>query len=205
MYDELVQVEARSTGQLLAELREQMEPEEKARFDRQVEAEQQKLIAIAQDHIELQALPIGNPDAVPKPQFRKKKTHGLANARGLTGAEVAALELKTREELARTRAAVTPEAEAIGVLVQDTPPRPDDEFQGGPSAALAIRSPEGPPRAPPTQSPITVDPVTFRLSQEDPYAPPASTAPPRLAESEGRPKRKRAPTRGRYRDAVAEE
>ena len=55
----------------------------KARFDRQVEAEQQKLIAIAQDHIELQALPIGNQDAVPKPQFRKKKTHGLANARGL--------------------------------------------------------------------------------------------------------------------------
>jgi hypothetical protein len=83
VYDELVQVEARSTGQLLAELREQMEPEEKARFDRQVEAEQQNLIAIAQDHIELQALPIGNPDAVSKPQFRKKKTHGLANARGL--------------------------------------------------------------------------------------------------------------------------
>jgi hypothetical protein len=39
VYNELVQVEARSTGQLLAELREQMEPEEKARFDRQVEAE----------------------------------------------------------------------------------------------------------------------------------------------------------------------
>jgi hypothetical protein len=142
-----------------------------------------------------------NPDAVPKPQFRKKKTHGLANARGLTGAEVAALELKTREELARTRAAVTPEAEVIGVLVQDTPPRPGDEFQGGPAVALAIRSPEGPP---PARSPITVDPVTFQLSQEDPYAPPASTAPPRLAESEGRPKRKRAPTRGRYKDAVAE-
>jgi hypothetical protein len=97
--------------------------------------EQKKLIAIAQDHIELQALPIGNPDAVLKPQFRKKKTHGLANARGLTGAEVAALELKTREELARTRAAVTPEAEVIGVLVQDTPPRPGGEFQGGPSVA----------------------------------------------------------------------
>jgi hypothetical protein len=205
VYDELVQVEARSTGQLLAELREQMEPEEKARFDRQVEAEQQKLISIAQDHIELQALPIGNPDAVPKPQFRKKKkTHGLANARGLTGAEVAALELKAREELARARAAVTPEAEVIGILVQDTPPRPGGEFQGGPSVALAIRSPEGPPRAPPARRPITVDPVTFRLSQEDPYAPPASTAPPRLIESEGRPKRKRAPTRGRYKDAVAE-
>jgi hypothetical protein len=151
------------------------------------------------------ANPIGNPDAVPKPQFRKKKTHGLANARGLTGAEVAALELKAREELARARAAVTPEAEVIGILVQDTPPRPGGEFHEGPSAALAIRSPEGLPRVPPGRSPITVDPVTFRLSQEDPYALPASTAPPRLVESEGRPKRKRAPTRGRYKDAVAEE
>jgi hypothetical protein len=105
------------------------------------------------------------------------------------------LELKAREELARARTAVTPEAEVIGVLVQDTPPRPGGEFQEGPSVALAIRSPEGPPRAPPARSPITVDP----------YALPASTAPPRLAESEGRPKRKRAPTRGRYKDAVAEE
>jgi hypothetical protein len=144
-------------------------------------------------------------NVVPKPQFRKKKTHGLANARGLTGAEVAALELKAREELARVRAAVTPEAEVIGILVQDTPPRPGGEFQEGPSTVLAIRSPEGPPRVPPGRSPITVDPVTFRLSQEDPYALPAATAPPRLVESEGRPKRKRAPTRGRYRDAVAEE
>src|SRR5271163_1806671 len=54
----------------------------------------------------------GNPDAVPKPQFQKK-THGLANARGLTRAEVAALELKVRGELARTVAIVTPEAEVI--------------------------------------------------------------------------------------------
>jgi hypothetical protein len=144
VYNELVQVKARSTEQLLAELREQMEPEEKARFDRQVEAEQQKLIFIAQDHIELQALPIGNPDAVPKPQFRKKKTHGLANARGLTGAEVAALELKAREELARARAAVTPEAEVIGILVQDTPPRPGGEFQGCPSVARQQPRPRGP-------------------------------------------------------------
>src|ERR1700733_1111017 len=109
------------------------------------------ILSIAQDHIELQALLIGNPDAVPKPQFRKKKTHGLANARGLTGTEVAALELKAREELARSRTIVTPEAEAIGVLVQDTPPRLDGEFREGSSVALAIRSPEGPPRAPPAR------------------------------------------------------
>jgi hypothetical protein len=103
------------------------------------------------------------------------------------------------------RAAVTPKAEVIDILVQDTLPRSGGEFQGGSSVALAIRSPEGLPRASPARSPITVDPVTFRLSQEDPYAPPASTAPPRLVESEGRLKRKRAPTRGRYKDAVAEE
>ena len=38
------------------------------------------------------------------------------------------MELKTREKLARARAAVTPEAEVIGILVQNTPPRPDDKF-----------------------------------------------------------------------------
>ena len=74
-----------SSGQILANLREQMEPEEKARFDRQLEAEHQKLIAIGQEHLELQALPISLPDPAPKRQYRKKKTHGLANARGLTG------------------------------------------------------------------------------------------------------------------------
>ena len=49
-----------------------------------------------------------------------------------TGAEVTALELKAREELARARTAVTPEVEVIGILVQDTPPRLGGEFQGGP-------------------------------------------------------------------------
>jgi hypothetical protein len=46
-----------------------MEPKEKARFDRQIEAEQQKLLAIGRIHLELQAFPIKNPDPVPKPQF----------------------------------------------------------------------------------------------------------------------------------------
>jgi hypothetical protein len=84
-----------------------MEPEEKTRFDRQVEAEHQKLIAIGREHLQLQALPIGLPDAVPVRKFRKKKTHGLADARGLTGTEIAALDLKKREALARNRAVIT--------------------------------------------------------------------------------------------------
>jgi hypothetical protein len=98
-----------SSGQILANLHEQVEPEEKARFDRQLEAEHQKLIAIGRGHLELQALPIGLPDPAPMRQYRKKKTHGLADARGHTGAEIAALELKNCEALARKKDIATPE------------------------------------------------------------------------------------------------
>jgi len=117
----------KSNGQVLANLREQMEPEEKARFDRQLEAEHQKLIAIDRGHLELQALPIGLPDPVPIRQYRKKKTHGLADARGLTGAEITALELKNREALARKRDVAPPEdseEEDDGLLLFSTPPKP---------------------------------------------------------------------------------
>jgi hypothetical protein len=57
-YSEPIRVQAQSTGQAIMDLREQMEPEEKARFDRQIEAEQQKLLAIGRTHLELQALPM---------------------------------------------------------------------------------------------------------------------------------------------------
>ena len=86
-----------------------MEPEEKTRFDRQVEAEHQKLIAISREHLQLQAFPIGLPDAVPMRQFREK-TRGLVDARGLIGTETAALDLKAREALAWNKAIVTPES-----------------------------------------------------------------------------------------------
>jgi hypothetical protein len=107
-----------------------MEPEEKACFDRQVEAEQRKLIAIGQEHLELQALLISNPDPVPTRQFRKKKAHGLADGRGLSGAEIMALELKEREALARKRNVVTPDTpddEDDGIVPFSTPPKPIGE------------------------------------------------------------------------------
>lgn len=84
-----------------------MEPEGRARSGRQVEAEHQKPIVIGQEHLELQALLIGLRDAVPMRQFRKKKTHDLADAPGLAGAEIAVLELKARQALARKRDIVT--------------------------------------------------------------------------------------------------
>jgi hypothetical protein len=54
---------------------------------------------------------------VPKPQFRKKKTHDVANACGLSEAKITELNLKTRETLARKeKTAVTPNTENESVL-----------------------------------------------------------------------------------------
>jgi hypothetical protein len=179
-----------------------MEPEEKTRFDRQVEAEHQKLIAIGREHLQLQALPIGLPDAVPVRKFRKKKTHGVADARGLTGTEIAALDLKKREALARNRAVVTPESpfelrdDDDEIMLLETPPRLAGESQGGTTISLALRPSPEQPRRVPARGPFS------RLSPEDPALPPASTAPPRL-EEEGRGKRKRVHT-DRYEEGVAQ-
>jgi hypothetical protein len=146
--------------------------------------------------VALQAIPIGNPDPAPKRQYQKRKTNGKVNARELTGAEIAQKELKTREALAsRERTTVTPEEDVDeGVIVPNTPPRLIGESQGGTSITLAIRTPEALRRAAPTM---------FRLFPEEPSAPPASTAPPRLATEEGRGKRKRAHT-GKYQQAVGD-
>jgi hypothetical protein len=98
----------------------------------------------------------------------------------------------------RERTAVTPnddDDDDEGVTtVLDTPPCP---------IALAIRSPEAPP--PPSRAPLPPELMTVSRSfPEGPSVPPASTVPPRLADDEGRPKRKRAPTQGHYKDAVAQ-
>jgi hypothetical protein len=151
-YDELERPEMGSTGQQIMELRDQMKPEEKARYTRQIDEDQQKLLKIGQQHLKLQQLPIGNPSRVPKRQYKKKKIHGLADARGLTGAEIADKALKEREAKARRQATAQAIATHIGgddegiVTVPDTPPRALGESQGGTTISvdiLAIRlSPE---------------------------------------------------------------
>jgi hypothetical protein len=185
-----------------------MEPEERARFDRQVEAQHQKLIAIGEEHLELQALPISLPDAVPQPQFRKKKTHGLADARGLSGTEIAAKALKEREALARTRDIVTPDTREDdeddqdgedGLVLFSTPPRPAGESQGGTSMTLAHRPSPEQARQAPLQSTSFFRPFS---DEPEELALPPSTAPPRL-EAGARPKRKREHT-DRYKKAVAQ-
>jgi hypothetical protein len=186
-----------------------MQPEEKARFDRQVEAEHQKLIAIGQRHVKLQAFLIGNPDAIPKPYFRKKKTHGVADARGLTEAEIAALQLGERKALARKRTAVTPTASDTadtardsddGLVLFSTPPRSAGESQCATTMTLAYRPGPEQPRQRQRPTPL------YRLFSEEPEdsaLPPLSTAPPRLEEGvpQGPGKRKRAHT-ARYKQGV---
>src|SRR5437763_4563964 len=78
-------------------------------------------------------------DAVPRRQFRKKKTHGLADARGLTGTEIAALDLKAREALARNKAVVTPDSplelrDDDEVILLETSPR----LAGSPRVGLLL-------------------------------------------------------------------
>jgi hypothetical protein len=67
-------------------------------------------------------------------QFRKKKTHGLTDARGLTRIETAALDLKAREVLVRNKAVITPESpfelrdDDDEIILLETPPRLVGEF-----------------------------------------------------------------------------
>jgi hypothetical protein len=149
------------------------------------------MIEIGRQAIALQAIPIGNPDAVPKRQFQKKKIHGKANARGLSGAEIAAKELKARKARQAREDSNDNKDDEDGMIVLDTPPRATGVSQGGTSIALAIRSPEAP------QRPIPL----FRLFSEEFSGPPASTAPPRLQADEGRGKRKRTHTNA-YKQSV---
>ena len=169
-----------STGQKIMELRDQMGVEEKARFTAQIEAVTRPLIDLGKRHLELQKLPIGNPDPIPKRRFHKKKTHGKADARGLTGSELAQKALLAKERAERSnskRRATSPEVLGRSnddnniMMIPDTPPRPDGESQGGTTITvrpLAIRiSPE---------HPRVIAPAPF--NRED--KPPPSTAPPDL-------------------------
>ena len=76
-----------------------MEPEEGARFDAQLQNEQYKLLEIGKRVVALQTFPIGNPDAVPKRQYQKKKIYKKTDTRGLIRAEIIGKELKAREAI----------------------------------------------------------------------------------------------------------
>jgi hypothetical protein len=87
------------TNERMAAIQAGLKPEEQGRFKAQVRREQEKLVEIGQQHLALQALLMGVPDALPKPSGRRKRTQG--GSRLMTGPEVAEAERKARERLAR--------------------------------------------------------------------------------------------------------
>jgi hypothetical protein len=125
-------------------------------------------------------LPIGNPDPIPK-VFQKKKTHGKADTRALTGAEIAEREHQARDV-----------ALAANIAHKDDNMTPS----GTPPAAG-----ESPYRTtitlPKRLSPRRAPQATHFFSRDGtPEAPPGlppSTASPRLEEqAQGRGKRRKA-------------
>jgi len=69
-----------------------MNEEERHHFDAQATAiehtSRQQLLLLAQRRVEEQALPIGQPNTIPRRRFIQKKTHGRADARALTALEL---------------------------------------------------------------------------------------------------------------------
>jgi hypothetical protein len=65
-------------------VRDRLGPEERSRFDIQYLKANAAAKDLAERHEELSLILIGQPDAVPKKQWRKKKNHCRANAPGLT-------------------------------------------------------------------------------------------------------------------------
>jgi hypothetical protein len=168
-----------------------MDAENRHRFDEQRARRQEQLYAEIQEmgsrRLQLQSLPINQPDPVPKRLWTKVKVHGRADARALTANELA--ERRQRQEARE-------EAQLLRIQEQDNdsqrstitvaarpstpPPLP------GATARLPIRTPTTAERPRPRR--------IFSSSPEQPspsaYEPPASTAPPNM----GREKRRRAHT-----------
>ena len=88
-----------------------------------------ELEKISKRYLEIQAVPISGPDPRLRRQILQRKSHGKADARGLTGAEIAARQLNACERAEKAYEQL------------------EGESQGGTSITVAIRSPERLPPA----------------------------------------------------------
>ena len=138
----------------LIQARDILGPEAQSRLDNTFLQSANTMLQAAQHNDALAQLPIGIPDAISKRVWRKKKTNGLANAAGLTSAEIAKRDLAKKEKA--DRAAI---AEALKLT--------------------KTRKPAS--RAAPAPGPA--DLTGFGDDEEDAGLPPPSTAPPRLEDT----------------------
>jgi hypothetical protein len=68
---------------------EHLNTEERCRFNGQIMVASEALNQASRQHNHLAALPVGQPDPIPKRTWRKRDAHGKADRRALTAAEIA--------------------------------------------------------------------------------------------------------------------
>jgi hypothetical protein len=91
----------------LIEARDMLGPETRSRLDNTFLQSTNVIVQAAQRNEALAQLPIGIRDAVSKRVWRKKKTHGLADAAGLTSAEIADRDFGAKEKVERAQIPAT--------------------------------------------------------------------------------------------------
>jgi hypothetical protein len=97
----------------LIEARDTLGPEAQSRLDSTFIRTANTMLQAAQRNDTLDRLPIGTPDAIPKKTWRKKKTHGHADAAGLTSAVIAQKDLAAKEKAEATKAAKAAKAAVL--------------------------------------------------------------------------------------------
>jgi hypothetical protein len=114
----------------LIEGRDALGPEAQLKLDNTFLQVATTMLQTVQRNDALAQLVIGNPDPVPKKVWRKKKTHGPADAVGLTSAEIARRDLLAKEKVERAanqaanQAPESADEEDSGLLPPSTaPPR----------------------------------------------------------------------------------
>jgi hypothetical protein len=220
-----------SPEQRIQQLRNQMDNENKHRFDRQRERQQgllnEKMANIGVRRLQLQRIPINQPDPVPKRTWTKTKPTGrvlTANELGERRQRTEQRRINEEERLQQLEQQVTTRSQdpfnsqLSTIIVASLPPprtgknTPDQDDSG----SSGEPEPSTPPHAKstlPIRTPTTTERPRRRqisLSSESPepsepefpvgteYEQPASTAPPKL----GAGKRKRVHTK-RYNEARA--
>ena len=191
-------------SQDLLGIRDALSVTDRAELDRKIAQNDERILDLARDAYEGRAIPVANPLPIPKKKWVPKKAHNKANARGLTGAEIAARELNARERAQRVQ-----ESKQLALNHTFDPPSSGALYAGKEVAVvtgrggevLAIRA--TPPLAEDIQQEAVegaekgaeegVEEGTEEGAEEDPLVLPASTA-PALLETNVRPKRARGPT-----------
>lgn len=164
-------------------LRSSLPAIEKAEFDGMMARNDEQLLDQVRKAHKEKNIPIANPLPVPKRQIVKKRAHGKANARGLTGVELAEKDLKAKEAEQRQQ-------EKLQKLpkLAAAPPRPPPGYYPAPQWAPAQQwapTPQwasAPQWAPAPQwgsatGYYQAPPAPIPTAAVNPYQPPPSTAP----------------------------